>query len=276
MKIDYSMFPSKFRETSVQLDCLESYLPKFNPSEEGAYENTLAPVIEGKVINAETRKRLPDDAFGLPKQRLYPLIVASNPVATNELIGKAVQFFHFAKPDNKKELATNIVKALKKTQSSVKISKKSQILKYVDVPEKYLTSAPVPKPTDDIKSATEATLNDTAPTLVDMQELGKELINTNTIVVNAIMMREKDASKIMNAIRMSANVVKQVRLFAKNNSIPRDDREYGLKMMEAHTMRCKADLKFAIYRIGDPNITRSTQPILTAYGGLNKTIMGLL
>lgn len=116
---------------------------------DAAYESVFDYACEattGKIIDTKTRDALPDSAFGIEKERKYPLLVKNDPKLTHELCSKAIQMFHFCKPDWKEELAKKIVKVVTENKVSVKINKKSQIFKYVDidkVPPEYLTeSAP--------------------------------------------------------------------------------------------------------------------------------------
>lgn len=98
---------------------------------------------KGHIIEKSVRDSLPDSAFGIPSARKYPLIVKGDKKVTAELIARAIQFFHFAKPDWKEELAKNIIKAIDESGVQVKIHPKSQIHKYVDVPND-LVKADIP------------------------------------------------------------------------------------------------------------------------------------
>ena len=99
-----------------------------------AMESGRAHIIDPKV-----RDCLPDKAFGIvfedengKTQRKYPLVVKSDPEATKELIGKAVAFFHFCKPEWKAELAKKILQAIREEKIKMTINKKSQIFKYIN------------------------------------------------------------------------------------------------------------------------------------------------
>lgn len=89
----------------------------------------------GHTIDADLRDSLDDSDFGIPSERKYPLRVPGNKKLTEELVTKAVQMFHFCKAEWREELAKNIVKIIKAENLSVKINKKSQIFKYVDINE---------------------------------------------------------------------------------------------------------------------------------------------
>lgn len=103
-------------------------------------DNKLDVALEVKLTKSE-RDKLPDDAFGLPKQRKYPLILTKPEDRTEDdkdggsHIRNAIAFFHFCKEEDRKELAENIMKAIKKYNLDIKISEKNIIRKYVDIPD---------------------------------------------------------------------------------------------------------------------------------------------
>lgn len=123
--------------------------------EEAAIEAAYATIFEyaceaeGHVIDPKKRDALPDSAFGIvftdangKRQRKYPLLVKSDPKLTQELCAKAIQFFHYCKPEWKEELAKKIMSVVLTNKVPVKINKKSQIFKYYSldkVPEEYVT-----------------------------------------------------------------------------------------------------------------------------------------
>jgi rRNA maturation protein Rpf1 len=114
-------------------------------AEDLEFHGVFEVAMEGTTISTERREKLPDSAFGIvytnedgKKIRKYPLIVAKDKEATKELQRKAIAFFHYCRPDWKKDLAKKIVSAIKSTKSGVKISPKSQIAKYVDIPDDML------------------------------------------------------------------------------------------------------------------------------------------
>ncbi len=124
--------------------------------EDLAFESVFDFAFEGvrkkQILDSKTRDALPDEAFAIvftdkdgKRQRKYPLIVKNDPVATKELIGRAIQYFHFANPKWKAEIAKAIIKAMNETGVVVKIHPRSQIHKYVDVPEKYTDSDTINK-----------------------------------------------------------------------------------------------------------------------------------
>ena len=106
------------------------------------YDNEYDVAIEVKLTKEE-RDALPDDAFGLPKKRKYPLILTKpedrteNDKDGGSHIRNAIAFFHYCKEEDRKELAENIMKAIKKYDLDIKISKNNLIRKYVKVDKRY-------------------------------------------------------------------------------------------------------------------------------------------
>ena len=72
-------------------------------------------------LTASEKKVLSDSEFGLPPKRKYPL------TDKNHVI-KAIQYFKFCPEGDRKELASNILKAAEKFEEKVK---SELILKYV-------------------------------------------------------------------------------------------------------------------------------------------------
>lgn len=107
-----------------------------------ALHGVFEVAMEGQAIPTAIRNALDDEYFGIvykddngKPMRKYPLFVPNDPEATKELQRRAIGFFHFCRPDWKKELAKKIVDMIIETESGVKIGSKSQINKYVDVPD---------------------------------------------------------------------------------------------------------------------------------------------
>ena len=74
-------------------------------------------------LTSKQLQSLPDELFGLPKTRQYPL-----PDETH--IRKAIQFFKFCKEEDRKELANNIVRRAKELQMKIKVQPSSVFYKY--------------------------------------------------------------------------------------------------------------------------------------------------
>lgn len=77
-----------------------------------------------KLTSAQL-KALPDEMFGLPKTRQYPM--------PDEVhVTKAIQFFSYCKDENKSELAKNINKRAKELHMKIKVQPSSAFYKYAD------------------------------------------------------------------------------------------------------------------------------------------------
>jgi len=97
---------------------------------------TNGDIAMEKLTSAE-RKALPDSAFGLPKLRKYPLLVKND---QGELdwthLRNAIAYFATCKDeDQRKELAKNIAKVIKKHNVDVNISENNIIRNYAKFPE---------------------------------------------------------------------------------------------------------------------------------------------
>lgn len=78
----------------------------------------------GKLKTKE-RKELPDEIFGLPNERKYPL-------TDEEHVCKAIQFFKYCPPSKRNELAKNINRRAKELGMKLKLSKDGVFYKYAD------------------------------------------------------------------------------------------------------------------------------------------------
>lgn len=95
-----------------------------------AMEASYDIVFEQKLTAAQ-RRELPDEAFGLPKQRKYPLIVKENGEYSWSHLKDAIAYFHTCKSeDDKKELAGNIAKVIRKYNVDIEIGENNKIRNY--------------------------------------------------------------------------------------------------------------------------------------------------
>ena len=96
-------------------------------------EETYEGVFEQK-LTAEMRKALPDDAFGLPKKRKYPLVVKDVDGSDDWThLRDAIAYFHTCKSEeDKKELAQNIAKVIKQYKLDIDIRPTNKIRKYAN------------------------------------------------------------------------------------------------------------------------------------------------
>ena len=74
-------------------------------------------------ITASEKSKLPDSKFGLPEKRKYPL-------DTEARVRSAIKFFNYVSKEDEKELADNIIKAIKKYDIKVSIGDKNRLKKY--------------------------------------------------------------------------------------------------------------------------------------------------
>ena len=80
---------------------------------------------ESMYIDELSRSELPDDVFGIPEERKYPL-------DTKKHVISAVRLFGHCEPKYQKELADNIFKAMDKYHiSKDMIGKKSKLYRYL-------------------------------------------------------------------------------------------------------------------------------------------------
>ena len=107
---------------------LENFINYINREDEYALESKLT---------ADQRRALPDDAFGLPEKRKFPLITKDeNGEYDWSHLKDAIAYFHTCKDENdKKILAGNIAKVIKKYNVDVNISANNKIRNYAKFPE---------------------------------------------------------------------------------------------------------------------------------------------
>jgi hypothetical protein len=80
-------------------------------------------------MTTEERNKLPDSAFGIPSKRKYPL-------DTEARVRSAIKFFNYCDTDDEKELASNIIKAMKKFNiTDVNVDEKNRFSKYYTSPK---------------------------------------------------------------------------------------------------------------------------------------------
>lgn len=82
---------------------------------------------------SKKRSDLPDSVFGIPSQRKYPM-------QDKEHVMSAIKFFNYVDEDHEKELASNIIKNMKKYNIPYSvIGKKNRLRNYI--PRKYVEEA---------------------------------------------------------------------------------------------------------------------------------------
>lgn len=103
-----------------------------------AFGSVFDAAIEAHTIDPEVRKKLPDKCFAIVEtddkgnvKRSYPLMVPGDKAKTTELCSKAIQMFHYCKPNRKPELAKAILRTIKGNKISLTISNRNQIFRFV-------------------------------------------------------------------------------------------------------------------------------------------------
>ena len=91
---------------------------------EAAIEKQNIPEMSKKAMSKKERDELPDSAFGLPKLRKYPM---TDP----DRVKNAIKYFKFCSKENRKELAENIKKAVKKFHIEVVVTRGNPIIEYM-------------------------------------------------------------------------------------------------------------------------------------------------
>lgn len=76
-------------------------------------------------LTSEQRKNLPDDQFGLPSEKAFPMPDESH-------VRSAIAYFHTCPPKKRKELASNINRMAKKYNMKIKLKKYSAFRPYAD------------------------------------------------------------------------------------------------------------------------------------------------
>lgn len=94
-------------------------------------DEIMYPVYESRLTAAQ-RKELPDNAFGLPKLRKYPLLVKGEDGEYDwSHLRDAIAYFHCCKDEaSKKELAGNIAKVIRKYKVDITIKENNKIRQY--------------------------------------------------------------------------------------------------------------------------------------------------
>ena len=76
-----------------------------------------------EVLSTKDRNKLKKATFGLPEERKYPLNDARHVIS-------AITYFNKCDPEDEKELAININKAIKKFHLDPTVSEKNRFSKY--------------------------------------------------------------------------------------------------------------------------------------------------
>jgi uncharacterized protein YktA (UPF0223 family) len=100
------------------------------------------------IVNESKRSEIPDDLFGVPEQRKFPL-------DTKEHVKSAVRFFNYVEKKYEKELAANIIEKIKAydLEDEIHTSEKNRFSKYF--PEKEMEEKAVERINDEGKPVPE-------------------------------------------------------------------------------------------------------------------------
>lgn len=100
------------------------------------FDQMVEPAFESRLTAAQ-RRALPDNAFGLPKERKYPLVIKGEDGEYDwSHLRDAIAYFHTCKDEEKKrELAGNIAKVIKKYKVDIVISDNNKIRNYANFPK---------------------------------------------------------------------------------------------------------------------------------------------
>lgn len=100
--------------------------PETNHEEEDGtpYASSILSYYNEAALKAKTRNALPDDVFGIPRLRAYPLHDKAH-------VQQAIRMFNHCKdPKDRKTLAKNIFAAMKKFNVTTKIGEKNGLYEY--------------------------------------------------------------------------------------------------------------------------------------------------
>ena len=103
-------------------------LSKNNGKGKNICETETYDYFEEQELSTKERNNLPDEMFGLPEDRKYPL-------NDEEHILQAIRWFNKCDPKKMKELARNIRKAVIDCNMKVNLTKANKITKYLDYDE---------------------------------------------------------------------------------------------------------------------------------------------
>ena len=138
-----NVYPANYNNKPVTLDYILNHVNKLtkdnspNGRTDGLTEsaelirnfiqNNIKPVQETK------RSQIPDNEFGIPQERKYPLDTESH-------VRSAVKMFNYVEPKYEEQLAKAVIKKMKKFGiKDMKISKENRLYKYIN--ESSLTDA---------------------------------------------------------------------------------------------------------------------------------------
>ena len=129
--MNHHLFKNVRRYMSYYLEKDVSYYIGSKDIEEVDENALIKAFLETSEYFEETkRSELPDDAFGVPSKRKFPL-------DTEAHVRSAIKFFNYVDPEDEAELARRIIAAMKKFNiTDVRVSEKNRFSKYYTNPKK--------------------------------------------------------------------------------------------------------------------------------------------
>jgi len=129
-------------------------------------------------MTAEERQSLPDSAFGLPKDRKYPL-------HDEEHVKLAIRFFNHTTGDDREELAKNIKKAAKKFGMQISVGKKNKLKDYLEEGS-YILEKSKPTSDDSDKEEAETLYND----FINNEQIKPEYANSDKDGIDSVYLHD--------------------------------------------------------------------------------------
>lgn len=155
--VEYFMTNEAFNQVDANEFILENYLHEMTDKE---------------------RQDLPDSAFGLPKDRKYPL-------HDEEHVKLAIRFFNNTTGDDREELAKNIKKAAKKFGMQISVGKKNKLKDYLEEGS-YILEKSKPTSDDSDKEEAETLYND----FINNEQIKPEYANSDKDGIDSVYLHD--------------------------------------------------------------------------------------
>lgn len=127
----YEGLITKYKEKNIEKKLVSLYNKAKVLGEQFLFEEYI------NEMSSKERNGLPDSVFGIPSKRKYPL-------DTEAHVRSAIKFFNYCDKKDEKELAENIIRAMKKFNiTGIKVSDKNRFSKYCNsINEAYIKNEP--------------------------------------------------------------------------------------------------------------------------------------
>lgn len=127
--MNHRLFINNRRYSSYYLEKDISFYIGSKDIEEVDGDELIKEFYEANLYLEMKRSEIPDDMFGVPSKRKFPL-------DTEARVRSAIKFFNYVDPEDEEELARRIIAAMKKFNiTDVHVSKKNRFSKYYTNPE---------------------------------------------------------------------------------------------------------------------------------------------